>query len=436
MRRFLSQLGETQRAGYEFIRGGPVVLKRCDINSVMPSSGKILNERRIREALRTSIELRKAGAVAITDGSHQSRIGKSDFYPTIEHSRVMNRILEEEHPNDFENWKYVFNESCWGVSQFEYLARGCNVLSNNIRFATWELNTPPNLEIIPPVRLIQKLQKAGHQIAYVQDAFASAHRGGNKRDTSMYELPTFLKTQGIEVFPSRHFVEEMQKYATVNELIHQSKKVVVALFGAKVKDYLDVLTLYEKQDNIEFIAGSLLTLIFLKSQNPSLDFGVNEERFFKDIGKTELKQFNQHFDPARIHLAQDLLLSTADEVTTMALTPQTTLRKDVQGIGPDSVSFFSDVVAGAQLFIINGCPFNINRFDEFGQPFKEFMTNVRKHNGDLTIYECGGDAITAIEFTGVSTNISSTAGKLGLLAPMIESEEDLHKFAPSVLPFL
>ena len=64
------------------------------------------------------------------------------------------------------------------------------------------------------------------------------------------------------------------------------------------------------------------------------------------------------------------------------------------------------------------------------------MTRVRKQNGNLQIYECGGDAITAIKFAGVKTDISSTAGKLGLLAPMIENMNDLQKYAPAVVPLL
>lgn len=433
---FLTQLDEAWKTGYDFVRTGPVLLKRTDINSVMPSSGVILNERRIREALATSIELRKAGATAITDGAHQSRKGKSDFYPTLTHAKVMNRLLKEEHPDSFDEWKFIFHETCWGEDQFDDLTQGKNVLSNNIRFAPWELRVPEDLEALPPLRLIEKLQKAGHTIGYVQDAFASAHRGGMGKDTSMFALPTFLKDRGIPVFPSKHFVDEMRKYAQIHELISKSKRVVVALFGGKIKDYLDVLSLYKRRDNTEFLAGSLLSLIFLKSQNPNLSFGINDERFFKDIGAKELDQFNKHFDPHRIHLAQDLILSRPEEILTETLGPGSKIRHDVQGIGCATANTFADVVKGAQLLIVNGCPCNINRFDEFGDPFREFMQQVQKQNGSLTIYECGGDAITAVKFTEVTTDVSSTAGKLGLLAPMIETKKDLERFAPSVIPLL
>ena len=433
---FLSQLDEAWKTGYEFVKTGPVLLKRTDINSVMPSSGVIMNNRRIREALATSIELRKAGASAITDGAHQSRKGKSDFYPTLTHAEVMNQLLKEEHPASYEAWEFVFHESCWGEDQFDDLIQGKNVLSNNSRFAPWELRVPAHLELLPPLRLIGKLQKAGHKVGYVQDAFASAHRGGKGKDTSMFALPAFLKDRGIPVFPSKQFVDEMRKYAKIHELISKSKRVVVALFGGKIKDYLDVLSLYKRRDNTEFLAGSLLSLIFLKSQNPDLSFGINDERFFKDIGPEELDQFGKHFDPARVHLAQDLLLSSPEETITQPLDSKSKIRQDVQGIGYATTDAFTDVVKGAQLLIINGCPCNINRFDEFGVPFTNFMQLVQKQNGRLTIYECGGDAIPAVKFTEVTTDISSTAGKLGLLAPMIETENDLEQFVPSILPLL
>jgi|GEM_PF-6466416 len=436
MHRFLAQLNEAWKAGYELVKKSPVILKRTDINSVMSHSGKIMNERRIREALETTIELRETGAAAISDASHQSRKGRTDFYPTLEHAHTINRILEIEYPDHYDEWEYIFNETSWGLPQFGYLIKGRNVLSNNIRFAPWELKVPEDLNDTPPVQLVEKLRDAGHQVCYIQDAFPSAHRGGNKKDTSMYELPAFLKQRGIPVFPSRHFAKEMEKFAKINELINHSKKVVVALFGGKVTDYLEIIALYQRHDNVEFLAGSLLSLVYLKTQYPSLTFGVNDERFFQDIGKKELAQFNRLYDPDRVHLAKDIIITTPDEILTKTLGPKMKLRYEVQGIGPKTVDYYTEVVKGAQLLMVNGCPFNIRRFETFGGYFKDFMTRVRKRNGGLKIYECGGDAITAIKFAEVKTDISSTAGKLGLLAPMIETLDDLKQHAPAVVPLI
>lgn len=436
MHRFLSQLNEACQTGYELVEKNPIILKRIDINSVMPSAGRIVNDRRIREALQTTIELRKLGALAITDATHQSRKGQTDFYPTLEHSRVMNTILKTDYSAEYEEWEYLFDETCWGVTQLDYLLKGKNILSNNIRFAPWELQTPPNLANTPPIQLVAKLQSKGHQVCYVQDAFPSAHRGGGNKDTSMYALPIFLKHKEISVFPSRQFVDEMQKYAHVNERINRSKKVVVALFGGKVTDYFDVFTLYKRQNNIEFLAGSLLSLVFLKSQNPSLNFGKNEDLFFKDIGNSELERFAKDFDPAQIHLAKDLMLSAPAGAVTQTLSKRMKLRDVVEGIGPQTSEYFADVVKGAQLLIINGCPCNIQRYETYGIHFTNFLRLVRKQNGGLTLYDCGGDAITALEYSGVKADVSSTAGKLGLLAPMIDTKEDLEKYAPAVVPTL
>ncbi len=436
MDQFISQLDEAHKSGYELVKRGPILLKRSDINSVMPNAGTIMNDRRIRESLDTSIELRQLGAFAITEGAHQSRIGKSDFYPTLEHSNVMNRLLKDNHPGAYDDWEYIFDETCWGLSQYSLLTKGRNVLSNNLRFAPWELRVPSKLSEIPPIQLIEKLQKSGHKIGYVQDAFASAHRGGKGKDTSMFALPAFLKERQIPVFPSKHFVDEMRKYAKIHELICQAKRVVIALFGAKIKDYIDVLSLYQRRDNTEFLAGSLLSLIFLKAQNPSISLGANEDQFFKDIGQSELDQFKARYIPERVHLAQDLLLTKDDQLISQNIDLNTNIQDVIQGIGPSTARTFADIVRGAQLLIVNGCPCNINRFDEFGNSFTDFLRQVRKQNGNLTIYECGGDAITAIKLTQVQTDVSSTAGKLGLLAPMIETREDLELFAPSIIPLI
>ena len=395
-----------------------------------------MNERRVREAIETTIELRETGAAAITDASHQSRKGRADFYPTLEHSRIMNQILEIEYPDRYDEWEYVFSETCWGLTQFGYLTSGRNVMSNNIRFAPWELKVPQHLYDSPPARLVEKLRDAGHRICYVQDASPSAHRGGQNKDSSLYALPLFFKQRGIPVFPSRHFAEEMILYARLNETIHKSKKVVVALFGGKVTDYLDVIALYQRHDNIEFLAGSLLSMVLLKSQHPEITYGVNDERFFSDIGKIELQKFADLYDADRMHIARDLTITTPDKIVTKDLKPSTKIQYEVQGIGPKTVDLYADVVKGANLLMVNGCPFNIRRFETFGGTFKDFMTRARKQNGNLKIYECGGDAITAINFAGVKTDVSSTAGKLGLLAPMIEDMNDLQKYAPAVVPLL
>lgn len=436
MHQFLAALEEAAKAGREFMAGSPIVLKRTDINSVMSNSGTILNERRIFEALQTTVELRKAGAAAIGDASHQSRTGKADFYPLLEHSRVINKLLRENYPDDFLEWEYVFSETCWGLTQFGDLTHGRNVLSNNLRFAPWELQVPRNLFDTPPVRLVEKLRDAGHRVCYIQDAFSTAHRGSSQKDTSMQALPAFLKRRGVPIFPSHAFSGEMRKYAEINERISKSKKVVVALFGGKVTDYLDVLSLYLRRDNTIFIAGSILSLVLLKSQNPKLSFGLTEERFFKGITTEQLKRFKKLYDPKRIHLAQDVIEQTPEELRTHKLTPQLSLRYEVQSIGPETVQHFANLLKKAQLLIVNGCPFNIRRFETFGGYFKEFMTLARKYNSGLKIYECGGDAITAIQKSEIKTDISTTAGKLGLLAPMIETIEDLGRYAPAVIPLI
>ncbi|MFX1563869.1 MAG: phosphoglycerate kinase, partial [Promethearchaeota archaeon] len=153
MRQFLEQLDEVWAKGYEFIGGSPIVIKRTDINSPMSNSDTILGESRIREALHTTVELRKAGAAAVSDGSHQSRPGEADFYPLIAHARVLNNILRKEYAEEFVEWEYVFDETCWGLTQFNDLTQGKNVLSNNLRFAPWEIQVPHNLFDTPPVRL-------------------------------------------------------------------------------------------------------------------------------------------------------------------------------------------------------------------------------------------------------------------------------------------
>jgi 3-phosphoglycerate kinase len=252
----------------------------------------------------------------------------------------------------------------------------------------------------------------------------------------MRALPAFLKRRGIPVFPSRAFADEMRTFAQVNDIIRSSKKVVVALFGGKVAEYLDVLALYKARDNVEFIAGSLLSLLMLKAQNPNISMGVNDKLFFKDISSEQLKLFKAFYDPQRLHLAKDVLEQTPDKIEIKPVSQRLKLQHEVEGIGPETVRYFGDLVRTAQLLIVNGCPFNIRHFDAYGGYFKEFMTIARERNTGLKIYECGGDAITAIEYSGVKIDISSTAGKLGLLAPMIETMDDLSQHAPAVIPLI
>ena len=198
---------------------GKTVFLRVDINSpIDPSTGRILDDFRIRSTLKT---LRELSDCKVVLGSHQSRPGKRDFTSLREHAK----ILRAYHGG---NVKFV--EDVIGPAArkaIRELEVGEVLVLENLRFHSEEVLEAPPEEL---ARTIMVRTLAPYFDAFVNDAFAAAHR-------SQPSLVGFA-----EVLPSaagRLMEKELQ--AAYRILESGERPRVFVLGGAKVKDRLKVI---------------------------------------------------------------------------------------------------------------------------------------------------------------------------------------------------
>ncbi|HKT22696.1 MAG TPA: phosphoglycerate kinase [Nitrososphaerales archaeon] len=144
---------------------GKRVFLRVDVNTpIHPETGELMERERLREAAMTINDLPRSRVVV---GSHQGRVGRSDFTSLEAHSRALEEILGKR--VDFV--PDVFGPEA--LSEIDGLKDGGVLVLDNLRFTAEE-----NQEYKPPdaenTFLVRRLKD--HVDACVLDAFSTAHR--------------------------------------------------------------------------------------------------------------------------------------------------------------------------------------------------------------------------------------------------------------------
>src|SRR3990172_4829759 len=151
----------------DFNVAGSTVLLRVDINSpIDPSTGRILNDARVREPLDTIRDLANTRLAIL---AHQSRPGRDDFTTLEAHADRMSALLGRP-------VRYV--DSLFGAHAIDAI-RGMKVgdivlLENTRFFAEEEALADAKFEKMAKAMMVRKLAPLAQY--FVLDAFAAAHR--------------------------------------------------------------------------------------------------------------------------------------------------------------------------------------------------------------------------------------------------------------------
>ncbi|MEK6838977.1 MAG: phosphoglycerate kinase, partial [Candidatus Thermoplasmatota archaeon] len=151
----------------DFNVSGSTVLLRVDINSpIDPSTGRILNDARVREHLDTIRDLANTRLAIL---AHQSRPGRDDFTTLEAHADRMSALLGRP-------IRYV--DSLFGAHAIDAI-RGMKVgdavlLENTRFFAEEEALADAKFEKMAKAMMVRKLAPLAQY--FVLDAFAAAHR--------------------------------------------------------------------------------------------------------------------------------------------------------------------------------------------------------------------------------------------------------------------
>ncbi|TRM85809.1 phosphoglycerate kinase, partial [Sulfolobus sp. E3] len=142
------------------------ILLRIDINSPVGENGEILDDSRIRAHVVTIKELMdKSNSIVLI--SHQGRPGDKDFISLEQHAKLLSKHLGEE---------VAFVEDVIGPharEEIKKLDKGKVLLLDNVRLMSEELIEAPPQQHIRSF-IVKRLAPLFD--AYVNDAFATAHR--------------------------------------------------------------------------------------------------------------------------------------------------------------------------------------------------------------------------------------------------------------------
>jgi phosphoglycerate kinase len=203
-----------------FVFNGKKVLLRVDINSPIDKVGIISDDTRIRSHAKTINELIELGAsVAVL--AHQGRPGDADFTTLEAHSKILQKYVNAP-------LKYV--DDLFGPcarDSIKAMKQGDVILLENARFYSEE-----NVEKVPEVQAKTFLVKylAPLFSLYVNDAFATAHRG----HPSLTGFPMVMPSAG-----GRLLENEVEFLSTVSS--GSSKPCVFVLGGGKVPDSVQLM---------------------------------------------------------------------------------------------------------------------------------------------------------------------------------------------------
>ncbi len=199
---------------------GRTVLVRVDINSPLhPQTKAFLDDSRLRAILPTLRRLADSKVVLL---AHQSRPGKSDFTDMSAHADQLSRLLGRE---------ISFVPDVCGdiaIQAIQTMEQGDMILLDNVRGWPEENNLKKaGIDELSDSEIVKKLSSVAD--AYVNDAFAAAHRNSPTLSGFSKSLPCFA---GVLM------AAEIKALTTAID--NPPKPYVAILGGAKCDDSLSI----------------------------------------------------------------------------------------------------------------------------------------------------------------------------------------------------
>ncbi len=366
---------------------GQKALVRVDFNVPLDKSGKITDDRRIREALPTIKKIIADGGMVIAC-SHLGR-PKGGPDPSFSLRPCADRLSE------LLGKKVVFAEDCIGPEAANPVSRMKNgdvLLLENLRFHSQEEKNDPDFA--------KKLASLAE--IYVNDAFGSAHRA-------------HASTEGV----TRFFNQSVAGFLMEKELQYLGRAVsdpkrpfAAILGGAKISGKIDVIeNLLDKVDIL--IIGGGMVFTFAKAMGYEIgDSLLEADRV--DMARELMSRVAS--SKAKLYFPTDAVI--ASEISDTAKTQIVPIEKIPAGmrgldIGPASIKLFSETLKDAKTIVWNG-PMGV--FES--KPFASGTIAIAKLLADLTAKGAvtvvgGGDSAAAVAQAGLEdklTHISTGGG--------------------------
>lgn len=376
----------------DFDLKGKNVLVRVDINSpIDPSSGRILNDARIRSHVDTLRDLERSKAVIL---GHQSRPGKADFTTLKAHSQRLSRLLGKK-------VKYV--DSLFGATALRAIKRletGNVLLLENTRMFSEEIalkNQPlekqSNSHIVQTIAPLMDL--------FVHDAFAAAHRS----QPSLVGFSEVLPTVAGRVME--------RELTALGRFLDGAQRPNVALLGGiKADDSIRIARhLLDEKLTDKVLTTGMVGNLFLMASGTDVGDGTTRlaEREVDDLDAVIREAgdvLKKHGD--QVGIPGDVAVNSDGnrEGMRVAALPS---KHQIADIGLDTIVSYSEIIGGAKSAIMNG-PAGVFEIPDFAIGTSELMRALAYSDAYSIIG--GGHTIAAAEKFDLTANMDhvSTGG--------------------------
>jgi phosphoglycerate kinase len=352
---------------------------RVDINSPLAEDDSLADDARLRAHVDTLSELLDAGArVAVL--AHQGRPGGDEFARLEPHAQRLDELLDA-------NVSYC--DATFSADARHAVAdldAGEAVLLENTRFYSEEY-----MEFEPAraaeTFLVSRLSPALD--AYVNDAFAAAHRS----QPSLVGFPEHLPS-----FAGRVMEEELDVLGSIEET--PTPRVYV-VGGAKVPDSVTVIEHALAHDLAdEVLVTGVVANVFLAASG--VDIGRPSTEFIHDRGyETDIERasdlLDEHADSIR--LPTDVAVERNRERTELDVDDLPPRRDEsVQDVGSDTVEAYAEILTDAGTAVLNG-PAGVFEDEAFAAGTEGIFAAATQ--AEYTVVG-GGDTAAAIRQFGLS----------------------------------
>ncbi|MGF1484508.1 MAG: phosphoglycerate kinase [Opitutales bacterium] len=369
---------------------GKKVLVRVDFNVPFDEHGKVSDATRVKAAVPTIRYLVDQGAKVILV-SHLGR-PKGQKNPKYSLLPVADCLM------DHLGMPVSFVEDCVGKLVEDSVAElrdGQVMLLENVRFYPGEEKNDPEFA----------KQLASLAEAYVNDAFGTAHRAHASTEGVARLLSP--KVAGFLIEKELEFLGE--------KTANPEHPFVVILGGAKVSDKISVIdALLDKADAM--IIGGAMANTFALAEGRKVGESLTEPDKI-EVAKSAMAKAAEK--GVKLHLPQDNLITDKLDFDNARLGETRIAHGDIPDgwegvdIGPKTMEFFSNIVAGAKTILWNG-PMGVFEIEASSKGTFSVAEAVAKAEAVSIIG--GGDSVKAINQSGFAGEVTfmSTGGGASL----------------------
>jgi len=368
------------------------VLIRLDLNvPVDPKSGEILDDSRLRAHIPTLKELIERGC-SVVAVSHQGRPGMSDFLELKKHSELLGKILGRE-----VHWiDDVMGPAARG--RIKELGSGEILLLDNIRFVSEE-----SIEAEPEKHaksfLVQRLYKLFD--AYVNDAFATAHRS----HASIVGFPLVLPSAA-----GRLMEREIKALARIFD--PEERPMIFVLGGSKVHDTIRIIeNLVRKNVAERILTTGLIAELFLVAKGVNL--GRENMNVLEEMGVLSLVPRARRLLLQGAPIETPIDFKVEKQNNSVVESPPHRVEGIIKDIGEATANMYAELMKDAKLIVIRG-PAGVIEDPRFKNGTRAIVKSAIENVNAFTIL--GGGHLSAIAdelgVKGENLHVSTGGGAL------------------------